>query len=287
MNFKYILGLACSALAAKAMGIHEECLEDITLEKCNKCDVFMNTLVNVEKTSIYSYSGFSCFVNDNGEINDIILRSEGYVEDLERLAYTDDLERLTYIDFDLLTQDLLDFATSKKNLQYFELKECNLDKNLDWSEMKNLKNLKTLKIWGIDENFKKIPDSFYSLKNLEELEIYNTDITSISDSIANLKNLKILNLNSNNIKKIPKAICQLKNLEEIEFYGTKIENPPKTVEEFCNGKKSSDIPISTNGKCGEKYGKCPKNRCCSKYGYCGTSSKYCGKGCQSEFGRCE
>lgn len=31
---------------------------------------------------------------------------------------------------------------------------------------------------------------------------------------------------------------------------------------------------------------CPSSKCCSKYGYCGKSSDYCGKGCQSAFGQC-
>ena len=40
--------------------------------------------------------------------------------------------------------------------------------------------------------------------------------------------------------------------------------------------------------CGVEAGniKCGKNQCCSKYGYCGTSSKHCGSGCQSVFGIC-
>ncbi|ORY44592.1 L domain-like protein [Neocallimastix californiae] len=54
--------------------------------------------------------------------------------------------------------------------------------------------------------------------------------------------------------------------------------------------KTTNIPVATNkeGKCGKNYGKCPSGECCSKYGYCGTSSKYCdiSKGCQSEFGKC-
>ncbi|KAG4108365.1 L domain-like protein [Neocallimastix lanati (nom. inval.)] len=51
----------------------------------------------------------------------------------------------------------------------------------------------------------------------------------------------------------------------------------------------SNIPTSTTGRCGKKDGQCPSGKCCSKYGYCGTTSSYCSvaKGCQSEFGQCE
>jgi len=54
----------------------------------------------------------------------------------------------------------------------------------------------------------------------------------------------------------------------------------------CGTSSTPSLPTSTNGRCGSKDGKCPKNQCCSKYGYCGTSDKYCGNGCQSEFGKC-
>ncbi|ORX80697.1 L domain-like protein [Anaeromyces robustus] len=50
----------------------------------------------------------------------------------------------------------------------------------------------------------------------------------------------------------------------------------------------SNIPISTNGKCGVSDGKCPFDKCCSKYGQCGTSDKHCliDKGCQTKYGLC-
>ncbi|ORX63913.1 hypothetical protein BCR32DRAFT_134356 [Anaeromyces robustus] len=55
----------------------------------------------------------------------------------------------------------------------------------------------------------------------------------------------------------------------------------------CNSKKTN-YKISKNGKCGQDNDntKCPSGQCCSVYGYCGKSDKYCGKGCQSEFGEC-
>lgn len=51
---------------------------------------------------------------------------------------------------------------------------------------------------------------------------------------------------------------------------------------------ATSIIISTNGRCGPDNGFCSDNECCSKYNYCGNSSKHCdvNSGCQSEFGRC-
>jgi hypothetical protein len=47
--------------------------------------------------------------------------------------------------------------------------------------------------------------------------------------------------------------------------------------------------VSTNGRCGSEYGRCPSGECCSKYGYCGTSDNYClaSKSCQSKYGQCK
>ncbi|KAG4102105.1 RNI-like protein, partial [Neocallimastix lanati (nom. inval.)] len=54
----------------------------------------------------------------------------------------------------------------------------------------------------------------------------------------------------------------------------------------CTSSTKTEMKTSTNGKCGKEDGKCPSGQCCSKYGWCGTSSKHCGEGCLSEFGNC-
>jgi len=43
-----------------------------------------------------------------------------------------------------------------------------------------------------------------------------------------------------------------------------------------------------NNKCGPNIGNCPEGKCCSKYGWCGTSDNHCKveKGCQSAYGIC-
>ncbi|ORX42771.1 hypothetical protein BCR36DRAFT_264070, partial [Piromyces finnis] len=56
------------------------------------------------------------------------------------------------------------------------------------------------------------------------------------------------------------------------------------------GRCDSGKVVSTDTKCGRKGSVdyiCPNSQCCSQKGYCGTTSAYCGVGCQSEFGRCD
>ncbi|KAG4083182.1 hypothetical protein H8356DRAFT_1750481 [Neocallimastix lanati (nom. inval.)] len=53
---------------------------------------------------------------------------------------------------------------------------------------------------------------------------------------------------------------------------------------------SNKVVVSTDNKCGPDNDKkvCPSGSCCSKYGHCGTSEKYCNVeyGCQIGFGKC-
>jgi len=44
--------------------------------------------------------------------------------------------------------------------------------------------------------------------------------------------------------------------------------------------------ISNNGRCGSAFGKCPNNQCCNQFGYCGNDEKFCGAGCQANYGIC-
>jgi len=52
-------------------------------------------------------------------------------------------------------------------------------------------------------------------------------------------------------------------------------------------KTPTPTPTPSNNKCGKGIGSCKKGECCSKYGWCGKTDDYCGKGCQSEFGKCK
>ncbi|KAI5460213.1 hypothetical protein BGZ63DRAFT_389732 [Mariannaea sp. PMI_226] len=58
----------------------------------------------------------------------------------------------------------------------------------------------------------------------------------------------------------------------------------------CTGSSSTNITDTTNGLCGATYKSTCKNygskTCCSEFGYCGSTSAYCGSGCQSQYGTC-
>ena len=55
-----------------------------------------------------------------------------------------------------------------------------------------------------------------------------------------------------------------------------------------NNNNNNSNNISTDYRCGTKNGKyCPKNYCCSKYGYCGNSDDHCIKYCDPKYGECK
>ena len=82
------------------------------------------------------------------------------------------------------------------------------------------------------------------------------------------------------------GICSASNTKKTTKKSSSKKSKTTAKKTTTNNNKKA-LKTSTNGKCGPKNGICPNNKCCSKYGYCGTSDAYCGSGCQSEFGKCK
>jgi len=57
----------------------------------------------------------------------------------------------------------------------------------------------------------------------------------------------------------------------------------------CSKEEEEVTQLSTNGRCGDGYGRCPKGECCSKYGWCGHSDEHCAtnNGCKTKYGICK
>ncbi|EFJ04146.1 hypothetical protein SELMODRAFT_139127 [Selaginella moellendorffii] len=50
-----------------------------------------------------------------------------------------------------------------------------------------------------------------------------------------------------------------------------------------------EAQCDTGGPCCGRQGRgrrCNSGLCCSQFGYCGSTSEYCGAGCQRGYGRC-
>jgi len=98
-------------------------------------------------------------------------------------------------------------------------------------EIKNLKKLKKLVVWGkLDENklIEFIPE-IGELESLEILDFHGNKISKLPDSIGGLKNLKVLNLSFNDLEVLPEEIGGMRNLEELFLGDNKLIKISKTI----------------------------------------------------------
>ncbi|KAJ6133731.1 class V chitinase [Penicillium sp. IBT 18751x] len=61
-------------------------------------------------------------------------------------------------------------------------------------------------------------------------------------------------------------------------------SPSSCAADVCISNCNATAPCGEYAKAGE--GNCPLNVCCSQFGFCGTTSDFCGTGCQSGYGSC-
>ncbi|KAL2891406.1 Endochitinase 1 [Ceratocystis lukuohia] len=68
----------------------------------------------------------------------------------------------------------------------------------------------------------------------------------------------------------------------------KSSDAPKEAPKEAEAPKTVELTPSPDGSCGGKTGfTCTNNNCCSRSGWCGATSDYCGTGCQTGFGLCD
>jgi len=96
-----------------------------------------------------------------------------------------------------------------------------------------LKSLK--KLWISTKKMSNIPQSFWGIKNLVELDFKIEDFTTLPPEIKNFKQLEILILNGNSmLSEIPAEIQYLTNLRILEFHNTNIKDLPEETLKLTN-----------------------------------------------------
>lgn len=182
-----------------------------------------------------------------------------------------------------LTQKNIDELVTLTQLEGLILYELNLNElNLNFDGFKKLSNVIQLEVSEESEIKRAAFKIITKFTNVSDLGLEGTlhPLSFKEEDLKLLKNMKTLRtLNVRNTfedEKALKNICSLVNIEYLMIDNVEVKS--------CEASQSPKI--STNGQCGKEYGVCPSGKCCSKYGWCGTSSDYCGKGCQSEFGKC-
>ena len=91
----------------------------------------------------------------------------------------------------------------------------------------NLNQLQELNVY--ENQLSALPDSIGSLNKLEALYAWNNNFKSLPDSICKLAKLQILNVSSNQITELPSCIDTLQNLEELICTDNKLQSLPESV----------------------------------------------------------
>ncbi|WP_426478967.1 leucine-rich repeat domain-containing protein [Chryseobacterium sp. CBSDS_008] len=96
-----------------------------------------------------------------------------------------------------------------------------------FEDLSSLKVLKTLNLSQSDIDI--IPESLYKVTSLEYFNIEDNNIKSINKNINQLKDLKSLFVSDNPLTTIPKEVCELSKLESLVLENTKIKELSKCL----------------------------------------------------------
>jgi len=122
------------------------------------------------------------------------------------------------------------------NLKELEL-ESNSYSGLDLPiEICELKNLEKINL-SSNELTNSNPTQCPGLVNLKELDLFRSDIGSVSPEIGNLTNLEIIDLRYNKLTELPAEIGNLKNLKEIDLRYNKLTELPAEIGNIKNLKE--------------------------------------------------
>uniref|UniRef100_A0A2N9HT37 Disease resistance R13L4/SHOC-2-like LRR domain-containing protein n=1 Tax=Fagus sylvatica TaxID=28930 RepID=A0A2N9HT37_FAGSY len=117
----------------------------------------------------------------------------------------------------------------------------NLGKMID-ELVQAFKCLRVLSLSGIGE----LPDSVGDLKHLRYLDIGDTEIKHLPDSLCSLYNLQVLIL-PRCITKLPTHMCKLINLRHLDNTSPKLEEMPPQMGKLKNLRKLSVFVVNKNG----------------------------------------
>lgn len=103
-----------------------------------------------------------------------------------------------------------------------------------------LTNLKKLQI---ESGINQLPPEIGLLTQLEELELWNTNLETLPPEIGQLKQLRLFDVSSLQLKTLPKEFGEMTALEKIDLEGNHLVSLP---DEFCRLGKLTELDLSDN-----------------------------------------
>ncbi len=187
----------------KSLAIYKQSVKDLSPEK-------LVQFKNLKALSLDNVGGLS-----NELLNAV--PQLPYIVDLS-ISITDG-----YPDRKVFHQIPLELYTLK-SLRYFSFTGHAIS---DWSEIVQLKSLKTLDVSNC--NFFDIPEEIGLLQQLEELNLEHNQVKVLPEALLKLKHLRILRLNGNPLQALPEWIGKLPHLEILDVTQTGLTSLPDSI----------------------------------------------------------
>jgi Leucine-rich repeat (LRR) protein len=167
----------------------------------------------------------------------LYIRFNGRLDQLESAQIFKDIDALVSLKhFEVFnaSNEILAQITNLKNLESIAINGLKGQLELDFSAFPNLNALAITRVEGMD----KFPKSIYTLSQLTDLSITNTDLTEIPDGISALKQLQNLNLTFNKITYLANDFVDLKNLETLSLVRNfNLKTLPEDIGKLTNLKR--------------------------------------------------
>jgi Leucine-rich repeat (LRR) protein len=195
-----------------------------------------NDLHKIRELSINGkYLPAAALLFETGKIEDLYISD---ITDGEWPSFMENCHALTELTiYTLLTGEFPPWIRNASSLCRLDIMYSNIASLPDW-----IGDLQSLtKLFLLDSiRLKTLPDSIGNLKNLDRLNINNSQIKSLPESIGNLKKLRELLFIDSPLEKIPDCIGDLQSLAELFLSGNiKLDTLPDSIGNLKNLRKLS------------------------------------------------
>lgn len=210
-----------------------------------KTIVILSILIVICATSLSTYAeNWSTYSTEDlqkirDEINSEIgsrIKAEELAPNSEALGRIKDIfpdEALAMVVRDSVAKFSIEQTVTQAELdevKYIQLFSCEHGNFSDLTGIGYLRNLKQFSLYNNMEYLgTSFPEEFYTLTQLETIEVVGSKLSELSPSLGNLTNLKTLEIGSTDVSILPESIGNLQNLKTLDIGYTNITALPVSI----------------------------------------------------------